>query len=223
MFRLAADHDVVAASAGQGLGQRRFRIEAFPVLVQRCHLDVGAEPDAAAVGRAGAGQHVDQRGLAGAVRPDDADTVAALDPDREVVDDPAAVVAAADALGLDDQLAGFFRLGCGKVGIAGGTTVVAPRLTQRKQIAEPLDVALAPAGHAVTQPVFLGDDLAVELVLFALFFGQDLVPPGFEGAKAAVDLPDLAAIEPRRRPRQVRQEPAVVADDDERTAAAGKI
>ena len=88
------------------------------------------------------------------------------------------------------------------------------------QIAEPLDVALAAAGDAVTQPVFLVDDLAVELVLLAFFLGEHLVAPGLEGGKTAIDLPDLAAIEPGRRARQIGKEAPVVADDDERAAAA---
>src|SRR5205085_1067399 len=60
---------------------------------------------------------------------------------------------------------------------------------------------------------------AVELVLIALFLRQHLVAPGLERAKAAVDLPDLAAIEPGSGARQVREETAVVADDDKRAAA----
>src|SRR6202030_1445041 len=62
--------------------------------------------------------------------------------------------------------------------------------------------------------------LSIELVLVALFLGQHLVAPRLEGGKTAVDLPDLAAIQPRRRARQIRQEAAIVADDDERAAAA---
>src|SRR6202165_6192902 len=98
-----------------------------------------------------------------------------------------------------------------------------PLLAQRVEIAEPLDVALAAAGDAVAQPVLLIDDLAVELVLLALFLGQHLVAPSLEGAKTAVDLPDLAAIQPRGGAREVREEAAVVADDDERAAAAGEV
>ena len=100
----------------------------------------------------------------------------------------AVAIGLADALGLDDQLAGFVGLGGGEVGVAGGAAIVAALLAQRMQIAEPLDVALAPAGDAVAQPVLLGDDLAVELVLVALFLGQHLVAPGLEGGEAAVDL-----------------------------------
>src|SRR5260221_10784558 len=88
------------------------------------------------------------------------------------------------------------------------------------QITKPLDVALAAAGDAVTQPVFLVDDLAVELVLVALFLGQHLIAPGFERTEAAVDLLDLAAIKPSGLARQVGEEAAVMADDDQRAAAA---
>ena len=71
--------------------------------------------------------------------------------------------------------------------------------------------------------MLLVDDLAVELVLVALFLGQHLVAPGLERGKAAVDLPDLAAVEPGGGARQIGQEAAVVADDDERGAAAVQL
>jgi hypothetical protein len=147
------------------------------VLVQRRHLDIGAEPDAALVGRVGAGQHFNQRGLAGAIGTDDADAVAALNADRKVIDDSAVAIAAADVLGLDDEAAGFFRFGGGEIGVAGGAAIVAALLPQGVQIAEPLDVALASAGNAITQPVLFIDDLAVELVLLALLLGEHFVAP----------------------------------------------
>src|SRR5712692_3727774 len=182
------------------------------MLVERRHFDVGAEPDGAAIGQLRAGQHVDQCGLAGAVRPDDADAVAALDADRETLDDFAVSIGPADVFGLDDKPAGFLRFRGGKVGIARGAAKIPSLLAQRIEIAEPLDVALAAAGNAVAQPVFLVDDFAVELVLLALFLRQHFVAPGLERAKAAVDLPDLAAIEPGGRARQVRQEAAIMTD-----------
>ena len=91
------------------------------------------------------------------------------------------------------------------------------------EIAEPLDVALAPARNAVAQPVLFIDDFAVELVLLAFFFGEHLVAPGLECGKAAIDLPDLAAIEPGGRARQVGQEAAVVADQHQRAAASCEL
>src|SRR6185437_9422648 len=165
--------------------QRRFGIEAFAVLVQRRHFQIGAEPHAAAVRLICTGEQVDQRGLARAVRPDHADAVAALDPDREILDDPALAIGLADALCLDNQPAGFLRFSGGEIGPAGGAAIILPLFAQRKEIAEPLDVALATCRDAVTQPVLLVDDLAIELVLVALFFGQYLVAPTFEGGKAA--------------------------------------
>ena len=77
---LAADDHRVAAAAGQ---RRRRRVASGSRLSRRWSsvgdLEIGAEPDRAAVGSKRAGQQIDQRRLAGAVRPDDADPVAALD------------------------------------------------------------------------------------------------------------------------------------------------
>src|ERR1700760_1736989 len=91
------------------------------------------------------------------------------------------------------------------------------------EVGKPLDVALAAAGDAVTQPVLLVDDSAVELVLLTLFLGQHLVAPGFEGGKAAVDLPYLAAVEPGCCAREVFQETAVMADQNQCAAAAVEL
>ena len=74
----------LAAAAGQRRGKRRLGIEALAPLVERGDLQIGAEPDVAAVRSQRAGEHIDQRGLAGAVRPDDADPVAACDLDAEI-------------------------------------------------------------------------------------------------------------------------------------------
>src|SRR6266436_5770918 len=182
------------------------------MLIERGHFDIGAEADGAGIGRIGAGQHVDQRGLAHAVRSDDADAIAALHADREALDDLSVAVRSADVFRLDHELAGFFRFRGGKVGIARGAAKIPPLLAQGVEIAEPFDVALAAPRYAVAQPMLLVDDFAVELVLLALFLRQHLVAPDLERAKAAVDLPDLAAIEPGGRARQIGEEAAVVAD-----------
>ncbi len=192
------------------------------MLVERGHGEIGAEPHAAGVGRERAGQEIDQRGLAAAVRADDADAVAALDAGGEIVDDRPAVVGFADAIGLDHQRAGAVRRRRGEARLARGGAKVAARLPQRVQRAEPADIALAPRGDAVAQPVLLGDDLAVELVLVALFLGQHLVAPGLEGGKAALDAARLPAVEPDRGARQVGEKPPVVADHDQRGAPPGR-
>src|ERR1039458_10314377 len=76
--------------AGQRFGEGDLRVEAVAVLIERSDRQIGAEPYRARIRRQDAGQHFDQRGLAAAVRANDADAVAALDADREIADDRAA-------------------------------------------------------------------------------------------------------------------------------------
>ena len=71
--------------------------------------------------------------------------------------------------------------------------------------------------------MLFGDDLAVELVLLALFLGQQHVAPFLEMGKAALDPARGAAVEPDRRARQRRQKAPVVADDHQRGAAGVEI
>ena len=130
----------------------------------------------------------------------------------------ALAVALADAFRLDHQRAGRRRRARGDGGVAGGGAMGAARFAQRLQLADAAHVALAPAGDAVAHPVLFGDDLAVELVLLALFFGQQHVAPFLEMGKAALDAPRRAAVEPDRRARQRREEAPVVADDHQRGA-----
>ena len=193
------------------------------MLVERRDRDVGAVPHAAAVGRERAEQEIDQRGLAAAVRADEADAVAALDAGREVAHDGAAVVGLVDLVGLDHQRAGRVRRGGAERSLPGHAAIGAALLPQRVQMAEPAHVALAPRGDAVAQPVLLVDDLAVELVLVALLLGEQFVAPGLEAGKAALDAARLAAIEPDGGARQVGEKAPVVADDDQRAAAAGEL
>ena len=76
----------------------------------------------------------------------------------------------------------------------------------RLEVGEALLVALAPRGDAIAQPMFLGDDLAVDLVLLALLLLELAVAPGLEFGEAAVERAGAAAIEPDRVARKVLQE-----------------
>ena len=67
--------------------------------------------------------------------------------------------------------------------------------------------------------MLLGDDLAVELVLLAFFFGEDFVAPRLEFRKADLQPPRAAAVEPYGDARQIFQKAPVMADEDERRAA----
>ena len=98
---------------------------------------------------------------------------------------------------------------------AGGLAKCAARLAHRLQLAHAAHVALAPGRDAVADPVLLAHDFAVELVLGHLLLGELRVAPGLEAAKADVDAPRPAAVEPDGGLRQVLQEAAVVADEDQ--------
>jgi len=68
---------------------------------QRRPSAFGAKPHRSGIRRQGADQEIDQGRLAAAVRPHDADAVAALDAGRERCNDRALAVALAEILGLD--------------------------------------------------------------------------------------------------------------------------
>ena len=128
--RLPADEHRVAAPAGQRVAHRRIRIERLAALVERRHLQVDAERDLALVRRELAGQHLQQRRLAGAVRSDQPDAVAALDADREVAHDRRVAEALRDALRLGHQLAGQLRLAHRDLHVALRAAVLAEILAQ---------------------------------------------------------------------------------------------
>ena len=97
---------------------------------------------------------------------------------------------------------------------------VARGLAQGGEAGHAPHVALAPRGDAVAHPMFLGDDLAVELLRVALFLLEHGIAPGLEFAKAPVEPLGDAAVEPDRGPRQVLQEAPVMADQHEGRAQA---
>ena len=213
MLGRAVDHDGVAIASGQRLLDSDIGFETVAMLIECGDRQIGAEPDRAAIGGQNAGQHFDQRGLAAAVRPDDADAVAALDADREIADDRPAAVALADILRLDHKRTGRRRRAGGDGGVAGCRAVGAALFAQHLQMADPAHVAFAPAGDAVAHPMLFGDDLAIELVLLAFLLRQQHVAPFLEMGKATLDAARAAAVEPDRRTRERGEEAAIVADD----------
>ena len=73
VLRLVAHDHRVAAPAGQGLANGQVRVETFAPLVEGRHRGFAPCRTVAVVGRERADQEADQRGLAAAVRPDDAE------------------------------------------------------------------------------------------------------------------------------------------------------
>src|SRR3954462_9481004 len=96
-------------------------------------------------------------------------------------------------------------------------------LAHRRKQADAAHVALAPRRYAVAHPMLLGDDLAAELVLLALFFFEHLVTPFLERRKAALAAPRDSAIKPHGRARQLFEKAAVVADQHQCGARCGKF
>src|ERR1700728_1848490 len=203
---IAVDHDGVAVTSRQRLGNRDIGIETVPMLIKRRDGERRSELYRACIRRQDPGQHVDQRGLAAAVWADDADTVTALDTDREVADDRAAIVALANTARFDDQRAGRRGRTGDDGGVSGGTAIAATLFSKRLQVADPAHIALASAGDAVTHPVFLGNDSAIELVLIAFLLRQHRIAPFFEMGKSTLQAARLAAVEPDRAARQRREE-----------------
>ena len=131
---------VLDIEAAEDRGLLRQIADAEPrALVHRQRGDVVAvELDAAAVGLDQAGDHVEHRGLAGAVRPEQADRLAAPHIERDALDHHAAAEALLHAMG-------------GEIGVADGLPAVAVAARARP----PAGCALALAWRAIA-PAHVG-------------------------------------------------------------------
>src|SRR6476660_8011534 len=96
------DHVV---AAGDFLEHRLLAVERIARLIDIAELHRVAHADGAVVGLVLAHDHAEQRGLAGAVRPDHPDNAAGRQLEGEIVDEEAVAKAFADMLGLDDHIA----------------------------------------------------------------------------------------------------------------------
>ncbi|MPL74802.1 hypothetical protein SDC9_20621 [bioreactor metagenome] len=222
MLRPAAHHHLVGLARDPHVGvvhhpvpERLVEIERGTRLVEDRNLEIGAERHRARVGRDLAGQHLQQRGLAHAVRADEGDAVAAQHAQVEVLHDGLVAEGLGEALRLDHPLARGAR--AFKLHRRGALAANLPRAlgAQRLKRAHPAHVALAPRRDPLDRPFRLGLDLAIELVACLVFFGPDLLAPVLEGLEAALLPAQRAAVEPERGPRQVAQEGAVVRDQHE--------
>jgi hypothetical protein len=91
-------------------------------LIEKEDFEIGAESDLAFVGLHPSGKELQQRGLASAVRADDADAVAAKDAGGEIPQDAARAFRSdkrfRDAFGLDNQPSARHGVGRGKLDAA---------------------------------------------------------------------------------------------------------
>ena len=147
--RLAADDNPFAVAAGQRVGQCHGRIQFGAALIQRHDGQIGAHLHVAFIGCQRAGQQSQQRGLAGAVRPDDSNPVAAQNTVGEVAHDNAAAERFRHVIGNHHQFAGNLGLAGFHPQPAAAAALLFQLFAQAVQVTQTLDVALAPRGHAV--------------------------------------------------------------------------
>ena len=237
-----APHIDPVAPLGQHFADRLVALHQAALLVDEDHVQRLGLAHRPAVGLQFAGQQFQQRRLARAIAPDNADPVAALHAQRQIVDDDpftssVRVERSRDTVALPlldfarserrpgETLGRMFDLDD-----ALGLAVVArhrdlghalrpvhsrARLAHFPQLGQPPLVALAPRGDAPLQPVRLDLQLGVQLLRRPRLFGIDRLHPLFETAKADLVAAHLPPVQPQRLARQPRQEGAVMADDDE--------
>ena len=170
MAGLAADFHFVAAAACQNRRQRCFEVEQGARLVERRERQIGAENELPHIGLKATCQQIDQRRLARTVRPDDADAVAAQNADRKIVDHRLFAIGLGDMCGLDHTRAGIPRFADGEFHLPHPLARFAPSAAQIRQLRHATNIALAPGRDSITDPMFLGRNLAILLVALALFF-----------------------------------------------------
>ncbi len=213
-------HRVVAVA--QRVEHRPLRVELLALLIVVSDLDVRAAPDLAPVGRQLAQQQPQQGRLAAAVRPDQANPIAAHDARGKVRNHRLRSVRLRDRVGFEDELtgrSGRLDLQTDRRGLLASRR---PFLTHRHQRANPPFVARPPRLDALTQPRFLLRQALVELFLRDRLVGQPLVllskerrvVAGPRGEPSAIDLDDA-----RRDPLEER---AVVGDEHERARILGE-
>ena len=219
MARLARHHHHVAAAIGDSRRQRLFGMQLGAVLVELGHQQPLPQLHIALLRFQFTDQNLEQGGLARAIGPHNGDAVAAMDAQREILDDVAVAIGKRHALGVDHLGAAGAAFSGFHLDRADLANLLAPLGAHAAQPRQPPDIALAPARHAIAHPVFLGSDAAFQLVALGIFLFQDFVAPGFERRKTLFQPMGLAPVQPHRDARQIFQEAAVMADQHQRALA----
>ena len=214
---LAADLDVFAA-LGDVLDRVPVLAQGGAVLVEVRDLQLGALLHFARLRLQFAQQELQQRGLAAAVRADQADAVAAQDGGGEIADEDVFPVRERHSLRLDHLPAGFAGLRGGHPDVAGLRATLRAFDPHRLQPAHAAFVAGTAGLDALPDPHFLLRQQLVEArvllrlgVRAFLLAAQVVVPVARPAADlAAVDLDDARG--------QRAQEAAVVGDEHQRPA-----
>ena len=197
-----------------GVGQRGLFVEGGAELVEVGHGQLGAELHGAGIGLDLAEDEFEQRGLAAAVRADQADLVAAQQAAREVLDDVTAAVGLGDAFELGHQLAGTLGLADLQFHLA---DTLAARRALEAQLLEPQHTAFvagAPSLDALPDPHLLLREELVELAVVDRLGGEVFGLADLVGAEVARIRGEIAAVELDDLVGHRVEEAAVVGDEE---------
>ena len=201
---------------------RALGVELFPLLIVVRDLHVGADPHLAAIRLQFAEEQPQQRGLAGTVRADETDPIAAQDADREVLHDGGGAEGLADPRGFEHDAARRVR----QLHLdTRGSRARAPGragLPHRQQRAHAALVAGAPRLDALAQPHLLLGEPLVELLLLQRLVREPLVLLAQEGRVVARPRREAPAIELDDARREALEERAVVRHEDQRAGVLGQ-
>ena len=163
-----------------------------------------------------AGQQLEQRGLAGAVGADQADPVAALDAQGEVLDDRAVAERLGDHVRRRSPSWSSHRPWRGRAWPSPAGPSIAARWARISfSFASRPWLRLRRAVTPRCSQCSSSFSLASSLSAARCFLGIDRLGPGLEPAKADLGPAQRAPVEPQAALGQAGQEGAVVADDDE--------
>src|SRR4051794_26772992 len=215
-----ADLDRVHA-AGDLLPDGLGVVERVARLVDVGELDAVAHGQRAVVGLLGARDHLEQRGLAGAVGPDDPDDPAAREVELEVVDEQLVAEALAQPLRPDHELAETLPrrdvdLDVVELGVALGGD-------QRLVVVQARLLLLLAALGVLAHPVELGGDRLLARALGLLLLREALLLLVEPARVVALERETPAPIELEDPARDVVEEVAVVRDGDDRARVLGEV
>src|SRR6185437_13603513 len=215
MLALAADFHPFRSRTDH-VGERRFRVQLLAELVEVCNPEIRAEAHAALIGRQLAEDQADESRLAGAVRADQPDPVAAQDAHRELCDQRPSGHAFTDVRQLRDELTRALARIKAQLD---RTEALAPRGALHAQPLQPAHATFIPGAAGLdpfADPDFLLGPELVEAAARNLLGGELLLPCGLVRREIAGVGAKHAAVELHDASRDAIEEGAIVSDHDHR-------
>ena len=195
---------------------RALGVELLALLIVVGRLHVCAPPHLPLVRRQLSQQQPQQRRLAGAVGPDEANPIPTHDPHGDLVDDHAGAITLRHPARLEDELARLVRLFGPHPDGAHLLPAIRALLAQGQQRLDTPLVARPPRLDALPQPDFFLREPLVELVVLDGFVGEPFFLPPQERRVVARPGREPPAIELDDARRQALKERAVVRDEHDR-------